>query len=236
MLVQAIVCLCKLLELSIVLWFILFMSLLQSLTPQEQTQALLKHKQLFNQKFPRFDGLTDEEKAQFIIDHQEEGEKLFVTAIQQTNPYVKIHTTQRTDSELVGATGRISTFRTDSGATITTVTRLDSDRYNKGAELAYSGRSIFELSRQDCEDIDYYNENRPGAAKQARTKGSTDAMATASCGRADASSSPSLARRKGRELPNVELPKQDSTQTTTAPMSSMERRLANSRKLPGQCR
>lgn len=210
------------------------MSLLQLLTPQEQSQTLLKHKQLFNQKFPRFDALTDEEKAQFIIDHQEEGEELFFTAIQQINPYVKIHTTQRTDSEL-GATGRISTFRTDSGATITTVTRLDSDRYNRGAELAYNNKPILELSRQDCLDIDYYNENRPGAAKQARTKGSSDAMATAPSSRADASDSSSIARRKDRKLPVMELPtqKQDLAQTTTAPMTSMERR--KNAKLPS-CR
>lgn len=217
------------------------MSVLEQLTPQEQSQALLKYQQLFKQRFPRFDGLTDEEKADFLVDHQDEGRELYVTAIEQTNPYVKIHAVQRTDSEL-GATGRVSTFRTDSGATIATVTRLDSDRYNRGAELAYSGQSIFNLSRQDCEDIDYYNENRPGAAKQARTKGSTDAMATAPCSRADASSSPSMARRKDRKLPGMELPVEDNSepiQKAAAPIpvkSSMERRLANSRKLPGQCR
>lgn len=210
------------------------MSLLQSLTPQEQTQALLKHKQLFKQKFPRFDGLIDEEKAQFIIDHQEEGEKLFVTAIQQTNPYVKIHTTQRTDSELIGATGRVSTFRTDSGATITTVTRLDAALYEKGAELAYSGQSIFSLSREDCEAVDYYNENRPGAAKSKTQKGDTSVMPSGGmANRADAGDSPSMAARKNRKLPSMELPiqKQGSVQTTTAPMSSMERR--KNAKLPG---
>ena len=209
------------------------MSLLEQLTPKEQAKVLFKYLELYKQRFPRFDGLTDEEKADFVIDHQDEGKELYQTAIEQTNPYVKILAAQRTDSEL-GATGRVSTFRTDSGATISTVTRLDSDRYQRGAELAYSNKPILELSRQDCLDIDYYQEHRFGAASQAATKGSTDTMATGGYSKADASSNPSMSRRKDRKLPVMDLPAHDSTQTTTAPMTnSMERR--KNAKLPRTC-
>jgi hypothetical protein len=210
------------------------MSLLNQLNPQEKVRTLNEYRRLIKAKFPRFDSIRDDEKSQFLIDHEEALGECMTQAIETVSPYVLVRTTQRTDSQLAGATGCIadSSFRTDSAEP--TLTRLDAALYEKGAALAYSGQSIGNLTREDCIAIDYYNDNRPGAAKQARAKGSTDAMATAPCSRADASTSPSMARRKNAKLPGMDSPFTsggEPIQKATAPISSMERR--KNAKFPG---